>query len=133
MIAGNLVRDPEVRETGSGKSVANITLAFDPPGGGKREGNGNSGPSDAIFVEVELWERTAEIAMEYLKKGSPVLIEGRLKMDRWEDRESGKTRTKLKVAGERMKFLNPAPPRDGQRNQSREQENQRQESTGARR
>lgn len=112
MMIGNLVRDPELRETGSGKAVTELTLALDPPGGGKaaedpRQGSG--GPSEAIFVDVVLWERNAENAAEYLKKGSPVLIEGRLRMDRWEDKDTRQTRTKLKVTGDRMRFLNLAP------------------------
>jgi len=110
MIAGRLTRDPEVRETGSGKTVANLALALDPPGGGSKESH--SQPSDPIYVDVVLWERTAENAGQYLQKGSPVLIEGRLQMDSWEDKETGKTRRKLKVAGERMRFLNLASSRE---------------------
>ncbi|NIP93700.1 MAG: single-stranded DNA-binding protein [Akkermansiaceae bacterium] len=110
MIAGRLTRDPEVRETSSGKVVANLGLALDPPGGGGREGS--SGAGETIYVDVVLWERTAETASQYLNKGSAVLIEGRLQMNSWEDRETGKTRRKLKVAGERMKFLNLAPARE---------------------
>lgn len=104
MIAGRLTHDPEVRETTNGKKVAKLSLALDPPGAGKRDAN----PADPIYVDVELWERNAENAGEYLKKGSAVIVEGRLKMDRWEDRETGKTRRKLLISGERMRFLNLA-------------------------
>ena len=114
MIAGRLTRDPEVRETASGKSVAELSLAMDPPGGGKsRDDREQSSKGDSIFVDVVVWEQTAETAREYLKKGSAILIEGRLRMDCWEDRETGKLRRKLKVAGERMRFLNLAPARSG--------------------
>jgi single-strand DNA-binding protein len=56
-------------------------------------------------VDITLWGRQAEVASEYLTKGAPVLIEGRLKLDQWEDRESGQKRSKLKVVGERMQML----------------------------
>jgi single-strand DNA-binding protein len=124
LIAGRLTRDPEVRETASGKSVAELSLAMDPPGGGKsRDDRDQSSKDDSIFVDVVVWERTAETAGEYLKKGSAILIEGRLRMDCWEDRETGKLRRKLKVAGERMRFLDPAPARsDGDRPQDQPQD-----------
>lgn len=118
MLAGNLARDPEVRSTGSGKRVAEFTLALDPPGAKRRNespaasvgGRAPQQPSQdgTIFVDVVLWDRAAENAGEYLRKGSGVLVEGRLRMDSWEDRESGKIRRKLKVSGERMRFLNLA-------------------------
>jgi single-strand DNA-binding protein len=127
MLVGNLTRDPEIRETASGKAVAELTLAIDPPGAGKGKGSHDRDRDhahvqndDTIFVEVVLWERTAENAADYLKKGSPVLIEGRLRMDSWEDKETGKIRRKLKVAGERMKFLNLGAPR-GDRERDREE------------
>ena len=100
---GNLVADPQVREVGEGKLVADFCLAFDPPGAKRDDSNRSTG--EAIFVEVEVWDRMAENAGQYLSKGSPVLIEGRLKMDRWEDKETGKNRSKLKVAGDRMRFM----------------------------
>lgn len=109
MIAGNLTRDPEVRETGNGKAVTNLALAIDPPGSHKRTEAPNA---ETIFVDVVLWERNAENAADYLRKGSAVLIEGRLRMDCWEDRETRQVRRKLKIAGERMKFLNLGGGRD---------------------
>jgi single-strand DNA-binding protein len=59
---------------------------------------------EVTFVDVTLWGRTAEIAAEYLSKGSPILVEGRLKLDQWEN-DSGEKRQKLKVVGERMQML----------------------------
>jgi len=108
MVVGNLTRDPEVRETGSGKAVANLSLAVDPPGGGgnNRDDARSADPPEPIFLDVVLWERMAENAGKYLKKGSAILIEGRLQMDSWQDKDSGQTRRKLKVSGERMRFLN---------------------------
>ena len=107
---GNLVADPEVRELGEGKIVADLCLALDPPGG-KRQDLEKPPTAGPVFVEVELWDRMAENAGEYLSKGKAVLIEGRLKMDSWEDKKSGQRRRKLKVAGERMRFLPSGDPR----------------------
>lgn len=109
MVVGNLTRDPEVRETASGKTVANLGLAVAQAGGsgGRRdEGEASGPPPEPVFLDVVLWERTAEIAREYLQKGSCILLEGHLQMDRWQDKESGQTRRKLKVQGERIRFLN---------------------------
>ena len=108
MVVGNLTRDPELRETGNGKKVAHVSLAIDQPGGaGSRQEDGSSSsPPDPIFLDVVLWERMAENAGQFLKKGSAILLEGRLQMDSWQDKESGQTRRKLKVSGERMRFLN---------------------------
>ena len=118
MMIGNLTRDPELRQTGSGTAVTEITLALDPAAGGKgRDVKQNAPAGETVFVDVVLWERNAENAAEYLGKGSPVLIEGRLRMDRWEDKETRQTRTKLKVTGEKMRFLNLATrsSEDGER------------------
>ena len=115
MVIGNLTRDPEVRETGSGKAVADFGLAIRQTGGSGKardEARDGLGP-DPIFLEVVVWERLAENARQYLKKGSPVLVEGHFRMDTWQDKESGQTRRKLKVVADRMKFLNFAPPREG--------------------
>ncbi|VAX42324.1 Single-stranded DNA-binding protein [hydrothermal vent metagenome] len=102
ILMGNLTRDPEVRYIPSGSAVTDIGLAvnrtwFDKASNTKKE--------DVTFVDVTLWGRTAEIAGEYLSKGRPVLIEGRLQMDSWEDRETGQKRSKLKVIGEQMTML----------------------------
>lgn len=111
MVIGNLTRDPEVRELGEGKTVANLSLAID-QGGGSRD-KGTPDPSaEPVFLDVVVWDRMAENAAQFLKKGSAVLIEGRLRMDSWQDKDTGKTRRKLKVAGERMRFLNLGGNRD---------------------
>ncbi|MCL4112042.1 UNVERIFIED_CONTAM: hypothetical protein GTU68_034545 [Idotea baltica] len=65
----------------------------------------NERKEETTFVDVTLWGRTAEVAGEYLSKGRPVLIEGRLQLDQWDDRETGKKRSKLKVVGESMQLL----------------------------
>ena len=101
ILVGNCTRDPEVRYTPKGTAVTDLGLAmnryYSSDGGEKRE--------ETTFVDVTLWGRQAEVASEYLKKGRPVYIEGRLQMDSWEDKNSGQKRSKLKVVGEQMQLL----------------------------
>jgi single-strand DNA-binding protein len=101
MLIGNLTRDPEIKYTPKGTAIAEIGLAvnrnYSTESGEKRE--------EVTFVDVELWGRTAELAGEYLKKGRPVFIEGRLKLDTWEDKQTGQKRSKMRVVGETMQFL----------------------------
>ena len=102
VLMGNLTRDPEVRYTTGGTAVTDVSLAINRY---RTDKNTNERIEETTFVEVTLWGRTAEIAGEYLGKGRPVLIEGRLQQDQWEDKESGQKRTKLKVVGESMQLL----------------------------
>lgn len=102
ILVGNLTRDPEVRYIPSGTAVADIGLAVNRTWFDKQS---NSRKEDTTFVDITLWGRTAEIAGEYLSKGRSVLIEGRLQMDTWQDKETGKNRSKLKVIGEQMTML----------------------------
>jgi single-strand DNA-binding protein len=102
ILVGNLTRDPEVRYIPSGTAVADIGLAVNRTWFDKQT---NSRKDDTTFVDITLWGRTAEIAGEYLSKGRSVLIEGRLQMDSWDDKDTGKRRTKLKVVGEQMTML----------------------------
>ena len=102
ILMGNLTRDPQVRYTGSGTAVTDVGLAvnrtwFDKQANERRE--------EVTFVDVTLWGRTAEVAGEYLAKGRPVLIEGRLQLDQWDDKETGQKRSKLHVVGENMTML----------------------------
>jgi single-strand DNA-binding protein len=99
VLVGNLTRDPELRYTPSGTAVTEIGLAIND----RRKGPGGDWIEETTFVDVTLWERTAEVASEYLTKGSPVLIEGRLKLDTWE--KDGKKNSKLRVVGEKMQML----------------------------
>lgn len=100
MVVGNLTRDPEVRETRGGKKVAKLGLAVD-SGSARDTADG----AEPVYLDVILWERNAENAETYLKKGSGILLEGRLQMNRWEDKQTGKTRRQLRVVGERVRFL----------------------------
>jgi len=95
---GNLTRDVELRYTSSGTAVTDISLAVN-----ERVKKNDQWSDEVHFFDVTLWSRTAEIAGEYLSKGSPVLIEGRLKHDRWE--QDGQKRSKIKIIGEKMQML----------------------------
>ena len=105
ILLGNLTRDPEVRYTPKGSAVCDLGIAvnrvYTTEGGERRE--------EVTFVDVVLWARLAEIAGEYLKKGRPVFIEGRLQMDSWDDKQTGQKRTKLRVVGESMQLLGGRP------------------------
>ena len=101
MLIGNLTRDPEVKFTPKGTAIAEIGLAIN------RTWKNESGEKqeETTFVDVTLWGRQAEIAKEYLTKGRPVYIEGRLQLDSWDDKQTGQKRSKLKVTGEQMQLL----------------------------
>jgi len=105
ILLGNLTRDPEVRYTPKGSAVCDLGMAvnraYTTENGEKRE--------EVTYVDVVLWARLAEIAGEYLKKGRPVFIEGRLQMDSWDDKQTGQKRTKLRVVGETMQLLGGRP------------------------
>lgn len=101
MLLGNLTRDPEVKYTPKGSAVADIGLAvnrtYTTDGGEKRE--------EVTFVDVTMWGRQAEIAGEYLKKGRPLFVEGRLQLDTWDDKQTGQKRSKLRVVCENFQML----------------------------
>ena len=109
ILLGNLTRDPEVRYTPKGSAVCDLGIAINRQytldSGEKRE--------EVTFVDVVLWARLAEIAGEYLKKGRPIFIEGRLQLDTWDDKQSGQKRSKLRVIGETMQLLGGRPPGAG--------------------
>ena len=100
-LMGNLTRDIELKHTPSDQSVATIGLAvnrtYKSREGEKRE--------ETTFVDCEAWGRTAEVMSQYLTKGRPVFIEGRLKLDQWDDRDTGKKRSKLLVVIENFQFV----------------------------
>ncbi len=102
ILVGNLTRDPQVKYTPGGQAVSEIGMAVSRSWFDK---NTNQRKEDVTFVDVTLWGRTAEIAGEYLAKGRPVLIEGRLQLDQWDDKETGQKRSKLRVVGESMQML----------------------------
>jgi single-strand DNA-binding protein len=101
ILLGNCTRDPEVKYTPKGTAVAELGLAvnrtYTTDGGEKRE--------EVTFVDVTMWGRQAEVAGEYLKKGRPVFIEGRLQLDSWDDKQTGQKRSKLRVVCENFQLL----------------------------
>ena len=99
ILVGNLTRDVELRHTPSGLPVTEVGMAVND----RRKSASGEWVEETTFVDVTLWGRTAEVASEYLGKGAPVLIEGRLKFDTWES--EGQKRSKLRVVGERMQML----------------------------
>jgi single-strand DNA-binding protein len=99
ILVGNLTRDIEVKYTQTGLAVTEAGLAVND----RRKNANGEWIEETTFVDVTLWGRQAEVAGEYLRKGSPVLIEGRLKLDTWET--DGQKRSKLRVVGERMQML----------------------------
>jgi single-strand DNA-binding protein len=102
MLIGNLTRDPEIRATSSGLSVAKLGLAVNrrmPPNretGERRD--------ETLFVDVSVWDKQAEFCRNYLHKGSRVFIEGRLKMDQWQDKDTGQNRSRIEVVADRIQF-----------------------------
>lgn len=101
ILAGNLTRDPELRYTPNGKAIAKFGLAINrnwtTETGEKKE--------EVTFVDIDSFGRQAEVISQYLKKGRPVLIEGRLKLDQWDDKQSGQKRSRLGVVLESFSFL----------------------------
>lgn len=99
ILVGNLTRDIELKYTPGGTAVTDIGMAVND----RRKNANGEWVDETTFVDVTLWGRTAEVASEYLSKGSPILVEGRLKLDMWET--EGQKRSKLRVVGERMQML----------------------------
>src|SRR6476469_3417380 len=93
ILMGNLTRDPELRYTPKGTAVAQIGLAVN------RQWKSESGEQkeEVTFINVDAWGRQAEVIAQYLKKGAPLFMEGRLKLDTWEDKNTKQKVSKLKV------------------------------------
>ena len=100
IIAGNLTKDPELRQTGTGKKLSEISLAIN------RHVKAEAGreKDDVCFVNIVVWNKQAEALCEHCKKGSKLFIEGRLQYDSWE--KDGQKHNMLKVSAERVQFLN---------------------------
>lgn len=101
LLMGNLTRDIEIRHTTGNQAVANIGLAVN------RKWKSAEGEwrEETTFVDCEAWGRTAETMSKYLQKGRPVFIEGRLKLDTWQDKNDGSNRSKLRVVVENFQFI----------------------------
>ncbi|HYT61496.1 MAG TPA: single-stranded DNA-binding protein [Haliangiales bacterium] len=109
ILMGNLTRDPELRYTPKGTAVAKLGLAVN------RTWKTETGETkeDVLFIDIEAFSRQAETVGQYLKKGSPVLIEGRLRMDTWDDKQTNQKRSKILVTAENVRFLGSGQPREG--------------------
>jgi single-strand DNA-binding protein len=101
ILAGNLTRDPELRYTPKGTAIARLGIACN------RKWKSETGEmkEEVTFVDVDAFGKTAETIGQYLKKGRPILIEGRLRYDTWEDKQSGQKKSKLGVVLENFQFL----------------------------
>lgn len=95
ILMGRLTRDPETRTTPSGKSVTSFSIAVDRIGS----------DDQADFFDVTAWEKTGELVQQYLSKGRRVLIQGRLRQDSWDDKETGKKRSRVEVTATDVTFL----------------------------
>ena len=122
-IIGNLTRDPELRVTPKGTPIASFGLAIN-----RQSKNADGSHADEVtFVDIEAWGKQAELVAKYLARGAPAMIEGRLKLDEWQDKTSGAKRSKLKVVLENVQFLGgkrdgtPAEMREGEQRQEHAQ------------
>ncbi|HEV2394063.1 MAG TPA: single-stranded DNA-binding protein [Verrucomicrobiae bacterium] len=101
ILAGNLTRDPEMRYTPKGTAIAGFGLAIN------RKWKTETGEmkEEVTFVDIEAWGRQAEVVCQYMKKGNPFLVEGRLRLDQWEDKNTHQKQSKLKVVLESFSFI----------------------------
>ena len=107
ILVGNLTRDPQVRTTPGGAVVGDISMAVNE----KFKNKAGEMQETVTYVDVVAWGRQAEVCQQYLHKGSPVLIEGRLQLDQWESKE-GEKRSKLRVRADRIQFLSSGQRRE---------------------
>lgn len=109
ILAGNLTRDPEVRYTPKGTAIAKLGMAIN------RTWKTETGETkeEVTFVDVDAFGRQAEVISQYLKKGRPILVEGRLKLDQWDDKQTGQKRSRLGVVLEGFQFLDSGRGGDG--------------------
>jgi single-strand DNA-binding protein len=101
ILVGNLTRDPEVRYTPKGTAIAKIGLAVN------RTWKNEAGETkeEVTFVDVDAFGRQAEVIGQYFRKGRPILVEGRLKYDQWDDKQTGQKRSRLGVVLEQFSFI----------------------------
>lgn len=111
MLIGNLTADPEVRSTPRGTNLTELRIAISRSYVGS-QGDGER-REETTFLDVTCWGRTGEIAAQYLAKGRPVFIEGRLQQDTWEDKQTGQRRSKIRVVAENLQLIG-APSQGGQ-------------------
>ena len=110
VLVGNLTRDPELRYTPKGTAIAKLGLAVNRSW---RDSASGELKEEVTFIDVDAFGKQAETLGQYMKKGSPILIEGRLKLDSWEDKQTNQKRSKLGVVLEGFQFLDSGRSRDG--------------------
>src|SRR5438477_12574569 len=108
VLVGNLTRDPDYKQLASGQAVCRLGLATNRQFKNRQT---TSMVQEVCYIDIDVWGAQAESCRQYLKKGRPVLIEGRLKFDSWED-QSGQTRSKHSVVADRVVFLGSANAED---------------------
>lgn len=108
VLVGNLTRDPELRYTPKGTAIAKVGLAVNH----KWRNEAGETKEEVTFVDIEVWGRTAENVGQYMRKGSSMLVEGRLKLETWDDKQTNQKRSKMLVVGETVQFL--GSPRGGE-------------------
>ena len=101
-LLGNLVRDPDLRGLPSGQSVCELRMAVSR----RYRGSNGQDAEETCFVDVVVWGNSAKSCKQYLAKGSQVMVEGRLQLDQWEDRNGGGMRSRLRVIAEQVQFMN---------------------------
>ena len=101
ILMGNLTRDPELRYTPKGTAIARLGLAVNR----RWTGEGGEQREETTFVDVDAFGKQAETLGQYMKKGRPIFLEGRLRLDSWEDKQTGQKRSKLGVVLENFQFL----------------------------
>lgn len=108
-LLGNLTKDPELRYTQSGTAVCDVRLAV------SRRFVGQNGVTrdETCFIDVTVFGKRGEAFSRFFQKGRPVLVEGRLKYDQWDDKQSGQKRSKISVVAEDWQFVGAAPPKEG--------------------
>lgn len=114
IIAGNLTRDPETRYTPTGLAICKISVAINE----KRKDKDGQLKEAAVFVDVDSFGKQAETVGQYFKKGNPILVEGRLKLDTWDDKTTGKPKSRLGVVMEQFQFM-ASKSADGATNERR--------------
>jgi single-strand DNA-binding protein len=110
ILIGNLTRDPELRYTPKGLAIAKISLAVNRSW---RDSATNELKEEVTFVDVDAFGKQAETLGQYMKKGSPLMVEGRLRLDTWDDKQTNQKRSKLGVVLEGFQFLDSGRNRDG--------------------
>lgn len=107
MLIGNLTEDPETRQTVNGRTCTLFRLAIN---GTSKTADGHSSTS---FLDISSWDRTAEAAAKYLRKGRPVFVEGKITQETWQDKKTGKQRSRLLIIAENIQFLGSSQQQSG--------------------